>query len=160
MSLPLQRKIIKNSRGFTLIEVMIVIAIIGILASFAIPSYRNYVIQANMAEAMAFAAKMKTDATMYYATNRRFPHDGGMNNREIINADVVYAVEHWGPSSANGQETHLHVYLQPDVFPGATRNHALIFEGTVRGSTVIWNCRPHESFRAIPNEYVPSECHD
>jgi type IV pilus assembly protein PilA len=50
----------KNQKGFTLIELMIVIAIIGILAAIAIPAYQDYTIRAKVSEAVAIASEAKT----------------------------------------------------------------------------------------------------
>ena len=58
----------RNQQGFTLIELMIVIAIIGILAAIALPAYQDYTVRAKMAEPMAALAEAKTTISEYYAT--------------------------------------------------------------------------------------------
>jgi type IV pilus assembly protein PilA len=60
-------------KGFTLIELMIVVAIIGILAAIAIPAYQNYTIRAQVTEGLNLADGWKTSVSEFYAQNGTFP---------------------------------------------------------------------------------------
>ena len=62
-----------KQKGFTLIELMIVIAIIGILAAIAIPAYQNYTIRAQVTEGLSLADGWKTGIAEFYARNGTFP---------------------------------------------------------------------------------------
>src|SRR5271170_2527496 len=60
-------------KGFTLIELMIVIAIIGILAAISVPAYQNYIIRSQVTEGLSLADAWKTAVGEFFANNGTFP---------------------------------------------------------------------------------------
>ncbi|EPI1568167.1 pilin, partial [Neisseria gonorrhoeae] len=64
-------------KGFTLIELMIVIAIVGILAAVALPAYQDYTARAQVSEAILLAEGQKSAVTEYYLNNGKWPKDNG-----------------------------------------------------------------------------------
>ena len=72
---------IKSKKGFTLIELMIVVAIVGVLAAIAIPAYRDYIKRAKMSEVLGAFDAVATGANEYHAVLGYFPSESyGANN--------------------------------------------------------------------------------
>ncbi|MGC8731956.1 MAG: pilin, partial [Halothiobacillaceae bacterium] len=66
---------LQDGQGFSLIELMIVIAIVGILAAIALPQYRDYIVRARVTEGINLASSVKAAVAEYWATNGSFISD-------------------------------------------------------------------------------------
>lgn len=127
----------KQNQGFTLIELMIVIAIIGILASLAISAYQTYTVRAQIAEGLIMAAGAKVPVTDAYTNDGIAPADrvaAGMSSTATDTRGAYVS----GIDISNGRV---------DVTFGGPRAHAEIVGKTfsltpyeASGNTIIWRC--------------------
>jgi len=97
----MQFKNIKHAAGFTLIELMIVIAILGILTAVAVPQYKQYVIRSNRAAAQAFMMSVASRETQYLLDARSYTSDLGVLGLTLPpevakNYDVTICVDSTG----------------------------------------------------------------
>ena len=85
-----------SQRGFTLIELMIVVAIIGILASIAIPAYQDYTVRAQVVEAFSLATELKGSVQEFRKDRGRLPrnnHEAGVPEPDKLIGNFVTQIE-------------------------------------------------------------------
>ena len=142
--------------GFTLIELMIVVAIIGILVAVGIPQYQNYVARAQVAEGLSLASGAKTAVTEYRTTTGEWPADNeaaGLAHRDTIKGKYVLRLT----VNATPPWRHITVKFDPDDAHTKIANGTLILEATDQGGSISWSCRGNESTPDI-TDYLPSSC--
>ena len=79
--------------GFTLIELMIVVAIIGILVAVGMPQYQNYVARSQVAEGFSLASGLKTALAEYHATHGKFPDNGTEAGNSAIGVEAPESIK-------------------------------------------------------------------
>lgn len=137
-------------KGFTLIELMIVIAIIGILAAIALPAYQDYTKRARVGEALSLAGGAKTAVTEYYSSNNAWPINNGaagLPDAGDINGNTVSSV-----TVTNGV---IAVEVNTKVENDTSKN-TLVLSPTASAGSVTWTCNGSDT--TIDEKYLPSEC--
>lgn len=84
------------NQGFTLIELMIVVAIIGILASISLPAYQTYTIRAQVSESLVIASELKSSVVDYYKFKGKFPTDNaaaGIPESHLLQGNFVTSIQ-------------------------------------------------------------------
>jgi len=133
-------------KGFTLIELMIVVAIIGILAAVAIPAYQDYTIRAKVTEGLSLASAGKTAVSEYFATNGTLPQsntEAGMATPASISGNAVKTVA----ISNTGAITV--TFSGPPI-----NNSTLLLTPVTQAGNITWNCTAGD----LEDKYRPSSC--
>ena len=152
-------------KGFTLIDLMIVVAIIAILAAIALPAYQDYTKRARVSEAVSLAAGSKTAVAEYYSNEGAWPKDNTEAGIHSVSTEIKgKAVE--SLKVANGVITvtlnekriakGAQLQFTPSAAAGDTPSN--IKAGTAKsgvGGSFVWKCSHNAALKA---KWVPTEC--
>ncbi len=136
-------------RGFTLIELMIVVAIVGILAAVALPAYQDYTKRAHVSEGLGLAAGAKAAVADYYATTNQWPttnSQAGLNDKITgnavkdiqVNTDGVITITY---NDRVDNDTDRTLTLVPSDSNGA----------------IFWECKADDS-NGVESKHLPAFC--
>ncbi|MDO6746895.1 pilin [Gilvimarinus sp. 1_MG-2023] len=151
----------KVQQGFTLIELMIVVAIIGILAAVALPAYQDYTVRAQVSEGLVAASELKVGVTEMFA-------NGGMAGvaayaGEIAAAGAELQTSKISAVAINGGTGEIQVTM--GGIPQLGGSSTVAFVPTIGGAaisdanssgTVEWNCTGGNT--NIEVKFLPGEC--
>ena len=133
-------------KGFTLIELMIVVAIIGILAAVAIPAYQDYIARSQVAEAVSLLGAAKTPVAEYLADRGALP--------ALTDAVTTTSGKYTGSLALAGDTTNITLTATmgtSGVNSAVTGKTVLMTSGD---SAKTWNC----TVGTIGTKYVPGAC--
>lgn len=139
----------KVQQGFTLIELMIVIAIIGILAAVALPAYQDYTTRAKLSEGITLASSAKTAVSEHYMSRNSFPSNNTSAGYSSPTTDYVDSI-----TVSSGQIT---IVYNTEAGVDASETDLVLSPSTGSGR-VAWTCGATGT--SVLDKYLPANCRE
>ena len=146
-----------NQKGFTLIELMIVVAIIGILAAVALPAFQDYTTKAKMAEVVTMSSPARTalaaacsEGTLNGTNNTSL----GLSTSTSISSTYVFSIEAAG-SSATASTITITTKYDGTSFGGTGTKQTVIYTGTCSASGMVWTIPAGTTGGTLDAKYRP-----
>ena len=143
----------KKQQGFTLIELMIVVAIIGILAAIALPAYQDYTIRAQVTDGLSLAGGAKAAVSEFKQTRGTYP----ISNKDAGVADPGHIKGKYASSvtiETTGNITILYSGAQAHTKLSGTQ---LVLSPISNVGSIDWTCKAAAT-NPIESKYLPSSC--
>ena len=143
----------KKQQGFTLIELMIVVAIIGILAAIAIPAYQDYTIRAQVSEGLNLSGGAKAAIAEFTMDSGDYPEtnaEAGLTSDPLDITGKYVASVTVGPAASAGLVTVLYGSGAHTLLDGKS----LLLSPRTNAGSVEWICRSAD----IPDKHLPAAC--